>query len=1256
MSRFLQVSRLLAEIVAIVLLAETATMYLLPQVAHDAAPLAQALLDGTLLLLLAGPLVAWRVRRARSKAAGNSAGARPATRGVLVVAMVAAVALGLGVTALAVRAARERSGIEARAQFDRLADRLAIETERRVNQPVFGLKGARGVYAASKSVERLEFRAYVNSRDLVREFPGVMGFGFIERVARADLEGFQARERADDAPDFTVHSSGDKPDLYVAKFFDPLERNPAVLGYDLGSEQVRRAAIEHAVQTGDPVLTPRLEVGPDTQERAGFLYLVPVYRNGTHPHTPAEREAALQGLVFAPLVLEDVLAGATDAVEGKLDIEIYDGPKLDDNKLLYDWDGKLISLTPEEAESDYGGRMCHDLRQVSVGGRTWSLAVSSTSKFDGSVSSDAPALVGLTGLILSALLAYLIWSLGSARARALALAQEMTSDLAAAKHEAVHALRDFDALRSTLDEHSIVSVADVRARIIDVNKAFCRISGYSREELIGQDHRLINSGHHPKSFWVDAWRTFSTGRPWRAEICNRSRSGALYWIDAVIAPFVGADGRIERYFSISTDITARKQAEAEQAAALALATALARSSDARQAARAVNDALGETTGFSRTAVLLFEEDSVCRFVGWRGLSVEYRRAVEGYCPWKQGEPDAVPMVVNDVQADASLASYRVLFRQDGISALAFVPILTEKGVIGMLMLYGSKVGTITPARVQAARSAAASLGSAVARLRMAEALSTNERRFRSLVEGTDVIVWEFDAQRNAFTYVSPQAARLGYKLDDWLVPGFWAEHLHPDDRAQTVDYCMSESRAGRNHRFQYRMLAADGRVIWVEDFVSVEKSTAGQLLLRGVMIDITEAKKVAEALIEARAKAEAATRAKSEFLANMSHEIRTPLTAILGYSDLLREEGDILRAPERRLQAIDTICGAGTYLLTVINDMLDLSKIEAGKMEVELVDTPLLKILLEVADLVRPRAAGKGVELRARLDSPVHERLMSDPTRLRQILMNLVGNAAKFTECGSVTLAAREEQREGEPRLVIDIEDTGPGLTPELASRLFVAFSQADASVTRKHGGTGLGLTICRRLAELMGGTVTLARTAPGQGACFRVDLPLLAAPGAQLVASLETHPHSAQPKAALPAARLRGRVLVAEDGRDNQRLIALHLSRAGAEVQVVDNGRIALEQIEQAQAEGRPFGLLLTDMQMPEMDGYTLARTLRQRGSRIAIVALTAHAMAEDRAKCVEAGCDDYSTKPIDRNELLEACARWIGRPGGLSSANTPG
>jgi len=398
-------------------------------------------------------------------------------------------------------------------------------------------------------------------------------------------------------------------------------------------------------------------------------------------------------------------------------------------------------------------------------------------------------------------------------------------------------------------------------------------------------------------------------------------------------------------------------------------------------------------------------------------------------------------------------------------------------------------------------------------------------------------------------------------------------------------------------------------------------------------------------LQNAQSKAEAASRAKSEFLANMSHEIRTPLTAILGFADLLREDGDAALAPARRIETIDTIRNAGTHLLTVINDILDISKIEADKMTVERVATPLTTILHEVVSLMRPRTAGKGVTLTAALASPVPDSIISDPTRLRQILMNLAGNAAKFTDAGTVTITARTESGGDRSWLIIDVDDTGPGMTPEQADRLFQSFTQADNTVTRKHGGTGLGLTICRRLAALMGGGVTLARTEPGKGSCFRLELPLETAPGAVMVERLDAVVAQAANAGASPAVTLTGRILLAEDGLDNQRLIAFHLRKAGATVDIADNGRIALEMIDQSEAGTKPYDLLLTDMQMPEMDGYTLARTLRDRGSRLAIVALTAHAMAEDRAKCTDAGCDDYATKPIEKTKLLTTCADWMGK-----------
>jgi len=697
------------------------------------------------------------------------------------------------------------------------------------------------------------------------------------------------------------------------------------------------------------------------------------------------------------------------------------------------------------------------------------------------------------------------------------------------------------------------------------------------------------------------------------------------------------------------------QSEAEQAAAMAVTTALARAVDVAEAAEAVNEALVRSTGLTRTAVLLFQTDGVCRFVGWRGLSADYRRAVEGHCPWKQGAPEAEPIVVRDTAQDGSLAAYAELLHREGIATLAFVPILDKNGVVGKLMLYGAEPGAITPLAVRAAHVVAVSLGAAVTRLRTADALAKSESHLRKVIETAMDAVVSMDSAGRVLGW-NPQAEQvfgwsasevLGRPLDELVLP----EELRPLHRKGLANYAATGQSLVLGRRIEVPAVRKDGTRITVE--LAITAVTTGDgVVFSGFLRDITAAKRAADELIEARAAAEAANRAKSEFLANMSHEIRTPLTAILGYADLLREDGDLARAPERRLQTIDTIQSAGQHLLTIINDILDLSKIEAGRMLVEAVETPLLAILQEVESLLRPRALEKGVTLGVRLDTPLPELVLGDPTRLRQILMNLAGNAVKFTAAGSVVLCARAERRGDSERLVIDVEDTGPGLTPAQTARIFSSFGQADASVTRRHGGSGLGLTISHRLARLMGGAVTLLRTVPGQGSCFRLELPLVAAGAAPRVTSLERPPTRASARASGPAATLRGRVLLAEDGRDNQYLIAFYLRRAGAEVDIAVNGRVALERIERAAAEGRPYALLLTDIQMPEMDGYTLARTLREHGSTLPILALTAHAMAEDRQKCLDAGCNDYTVKPIDKLRLLTTCAQWIGEGAGRRAA----
>jgi PAS domain S-box-containing protein len=402
-------------------------------------------------------------------------------------------------------------------------------------------------------------------------------------------------------------------------------------------------------------------------------------------------------------------------------------------------------------------------------------------------------------------------------------------------------------------------------------------------------------------------------------------------------------------------------------------------------------------------------------------------------------------------------------------------------------------------------------------------------------------------------------------------------------------------------------------------------------------------------LVAARRTAEASSRAKSEFLANMSHEIRTPMTAILGYADLLMEDGDLTRAPEDRIEAISTIQRNGAHLLQIINDILDLSKIEAGKMTVESQVCSPIQLLSDVDSLMRVRADAKRLALEFDCEGELPESIHSDPTRLRQILVNLVGNAVKFTERGTVRVVTRLVRGE-RPRLEFDVVDSGIGMTGEQTQRLFQAFAQGDASTTRNFGGTGLGLVISKRLAEMLGGNVTVIKTEPGLGTTFRLTLAIGSLANVPMIATqgaMSTFVKNQGPAIqSASVAQLPGRrILLAEDGVDNQRLIAFVLRRVGAEIITVENGQLAVDAALAADDQGHPFDLILMDMQMPVMDGYQAVALLRAKAYGGPIIALTAHAMAGDRERCLRAGCDDYATKPIDRAQLLETIAAWASR-----------
>lgn len=395
-------------------------------------------------------------------------------------------------------------------------------------------------------------------------------------------------------------------------------------------------------------------------------------------------------------------------------------------------------------------------------------------------------------------------------------------------------------------------------------------------------------------------------------------------------------------------------------------------------------------------------------------------------------------------------------------------------------------------------------------------------------------------------------------------------------------------------------------------------------------------------LLIAKTAAEAANEAKSLFLANMSHEIRTPMTAILGYADLLPHA----QSEDERDECVATIRRNGEHLIAIINDILDISKIEAGKMEVERVECSPATVLADVESLLSVRSKAKGLDMSVELLTPIPATIHSDTVRLRQVLVNLIGNAIKYTEHGGVRVRAWFEDKNDDGALVIEVADTGIGMTPEQAQRLFQPFVQADSTMARRFGGTGLGLAIARRLANLLGGDIEM-QTKEGEGSVFTLRIATGHVNRNAMVRDLrEVALPQTQTAMSGPKPELRGStVLLAEDGTDNQRLISHVLRSAGAMVEIVDNGAKALDRAISSARTGTPFDLIIMDMQMPEMDGYTASTRLREAGYTGPIVALTAHAMVGDREKCIAAGCDSYSTKPINREELLRICHEMISR-----------
>jgi len=438
--------------------------------------------------------------------------------------------------------------------------------------------------------------------------------------------------------------------------------------------------------------------------------------------------------------------------------------------------------------------------------------------------------------------------------------------------------------------------------------------------------------------------------------------------------------------------------------------------------------------------------------------------------------------------------------------------------------------------------------------------------------------------------------------------------------------------------------------------ISIAFGLAGALAAqsqRYLMAELYRARAVAESqsheLAMARDRALEASRVKTQFLANMSHEIRTPMAAILGFTDLIAEHFKDQAQCEEVSEAFDTVQRNGDHLLRLINDILDLSRLEVSEVQVERRLCSPDDLVAEIVRILSSRAREKGIELSVDRSPDAPRVLPTDPMRFRQIVLNIVENAIKFTTSGSVRIRLQAGRLDSGTALTVEVRDTGVGMSEDQLEKVFDPFVQADSSFTRRFGGTGLGLAISRRLALRLGGRLT-ATSALGEGSVFSLTLPALVEQdaagerGATHERSQATNSVLADPVRTRAAPRsLHGRILLAEDGLDNQRLLTLLLRKAGAEVDLAENGRVAVELALRAQDQGRAYDLILMDMQMPEVDGYQATAQLRAAGYASPIVALTAHAMAGDSDRCLQAGCDAYLSKPISKTLLLEQAGRYL-------------
>lgn len=948
--------------------------------------------------------------------------------------------LGLFLTVMASMMIKMDADREAAVSFERYAEKMNNGVSQRFTRVLQTFQALRAHFHADQAVaNRDAFRIWVASRRLLDDVNGLRGIGFIQRTERTDLAAFINAERQDAAPGFSVRSVGHQADLFVIKYIEPLAGNEAAWGYDIGSEATRREAAERAVRSGHDALTANIPLVQDGEKRPGFLYLLPVFKWASKVDTPEDRRRNLMGLVYSPIVVQEFLSDIGDAVDRQVDLIVYDGKELTEGKRVFQ-----LGLS-------HGASRFEAVKRLDIGGHSLMLRVRSTPEFEHRFEAHTVWWFALVGCLLSAALSGGVWLLLVGRARAEGLAQTMTADLSLAKQRAELALRDNCTLLDTLNRFNLMSVADADGHILDVNEAFCLATGYSRAELIGQRHQVLNSGRHNQDFWTEMWQTISRGEPWNGDVCDRTRDGSLLWLKTTVVPLKDAKGGIEKYLSIRTDITSAKRNELElQDMAERYQLAIDGGSDGLWDWRDVRaDKMWWSPQLYRMLGYGPDEFPAGRDVFGQFLHPDHHAgvfaAIEGAL--KKGKAlDAVfPVRHKSGQYRWVRSRGKTYFDENG-RAIRMAGALQDihdrhqaEEVIQKHSEQLSAIFSLSPdgfvsfgadGRVNYASAAYSQLTG----LRAVSVLCLNEAEFLS--------------QLLSLCVHPPELSSLDTLLDA------------PVDK-EALSW---QAR----HSLVLQLKVPAGRMLALSLYQAHGDTVSRLLLVR----DVTH-----EAEVD---------RMKSAFLSMAAHELRTPMASIYGFIELMMTRE--LR-PEKQKDLLGKVYRQCEVMISIINELLDLARIESQRgADFECRHLDLFDLVAGVVADFKTPADRQSPEL-LRPDAAIH--VNADHQKLCQAFLNLLSNAYKYSPRGgavNVSFVSRVDE-EGAQWVGVCVQDHGLGMSPDQLAHLGERFFRADKSGNIP--GTGLGVSIVKEVMELMGGSLD-ARSELGKGTRMTLWLPAL--------------------------------------------------------------------------------------------------------------------------------------------------------------------